>query len=106
MKSGGTGLGQHSEEEDGEEASNSSLPPEETVERGGRHTLLGGGGIEKGTKGKGHKLQQEKFHLGCKVKTSSPTEWWNSEAVPGKVVGTPSFETFGTWLDDVLSNLL
>lgn len=71
----GTGLAQPSEEEDGEEASSSSLPPDEILERGGRHALLGGGRTEKGAKGKGHKLQQEKFHLGCKVTISSPTEW-------------------------------
>lgn len=63
----GTGLGQLSEEEEnGEEASNSSLPPEEILKRGQRHTLFGGGGTEKGTKSKGQKLQQEKFHWGVR----------------------------------------
>lgn len=43
---------------------------------------------------------------GHEEKNSSLTEWYNSEAAPGEVVETPSFETFKTWLDDALSNLM
>jgi len=43
---------------------------------------------------------------GQKEDNSSVTEWYNCEAAPGKVVETPSFETFRTRLDDALSNLM
>lgn len=94
------GLGQPSEEEDGEEASNSNLPPEEILERGEWRNR------KRNEKTRGTSCNKKNSTWGVRHKLFHLQSGRNSEAAPGEVVGTPSFETFGTWLDDVLSNLM